>query len=90
MPEDVLHFHVERFDDEGVYYVVTGVEISLVTDGETIEEALRNLREAVELYFEGDSLPQIPRIEVSIEVTQAYAGTTPLSGNELREHFYTL
>jgi predicted RNase H-like HicB family nuclease len=54
MTPEVLHFDMERFDDDGIYYVVTGREIALVTDGETIEEALRNLREAVELYYEGD------------------------------------
>lgn len=63
MTEDVLHFRLERHDDEdGVYYVISGNEISLVTDGETIEEALRNLREAVELYYEGDDLQQLPRL----------------------------
>ncbi|GIK62419.1 MAG: hypothetical protein BroJett018_02130 [Chloroflexota bacterium] len=71
--QDTLHFHLERFDDDGVYYVVSGVEIALTTDGETLEEALRNLREAVELYFEGDNLPKLPKIEVNIEVTAEYA-----------------
>jgi predicted RNase H-like HicB family nuclease len=70
---DVLHFRVERFDDEGIYYVVSGVEIALTTDGETIEEALRNLREAVNLYFKDDDLPQLPHLEVSLEVTAEYA-----------------
>ncbi len=74
MSENVLHFRVERFDDEeGINYVITGVEIALVTDGETIEEALHNLREAVELYYEGDNLPELPRLEVSLEVTAQYA-----------------
>jgi predicted RNase H-like HicB family nuclease len=36
--------------------VLSGVEIALVTEGETPEEAFRNLREAVTLYFEGDNL----------------------------------
>lgn len=71
--QDTLHFHIERFDDDGVYYVVSGVEIALTTDGETLEEALRNLREAVELYYEGDNLSELPKIEVNIEVTAEYA-----------------
>lgn len=70
---DILHFDLERYDDDGIYYVISGVEIALTTDGETIEDALRNLREAVELYFEGDDLPQLPRLEVRFEVTSAYA-----------------
>jgi predicted RNase H-like HicB family nuclease len=71
---DTLHFALESFDDDdGVYYVVSGVEIALVTDGPTIEEALRNLRAAVDLYFEGDDLPTLPQLEVTFAVTEAYA-----------------
>jgi predicted RNase H-like HicB family nuclease len=66
---DILHFDLERHDDDGVYYVISGCEIALTTDGETIEEALRNLREAVELYFEGDQLSTSPSIEVISEYT---------------------
>ena len=63
---DTLHFRMERFDDEhGTYYVITGIEIALVTDGPSIEDALRNLRAAVELHYEGDNLPQLPHFEVS-------------------------
>ena len=70
---DTLHFQLERHDDEGVYYVISGVEIALTTEGDSIEEALRNLREAVELYFEGDNLQTLPRLEVRFEVTAEYA-----------------
>ncbi|MDX1992457.1 MAG: type II toxin-antitoxin system HicB family antitoxin [bacterium] len=60
-----FNFRLIRHNDEdGIYYVITGEEIALVTDGETIEEALRNLREAVELYFENDDLPDLPCIEI--------------------------
>jgi len=73
MLPDVLHFRMERHTDDGVYYVISGVEIALVTDGETIEDALHNLREAFELHFEGDQLGQLPRLEVSFELTADYA-----------------
>lgn len=56
MAEDVLHFQIERFDDEGTDTVISGVEIALVTDGRTIEEALRRLREALVLYYAGANL----------------------------------
>jgi predicted RNase H-like HicB family nuclease len=60
MTPETVHFTMERFDDEaGVYYVITGVEIALVTDGPTIEEALRNLREAVDLYYEGRAVLEL-------------------------------
>jgi predicted RNase H-like HicB family nuclease len=63
MTPDTLHFHVERFDDEdGLYYVVNGQKIALVTEGDTLDEAIRNLREAVELYYEGDNLPALPHL----------------------------
>jgi predicted RNase H-like HicB family nuclease len=66
---DTLHFNLQRFDDEdGVYFVISGKEIALVTDGKTIEEAFKNLREAVELYFEGDNLPGLPHVEVSADL----------------------
>ncbi len=52
MTDQTLHFRMERFDDEdGIYYVISGVEELIVTDGETIEEALDNLREAIEVHF---------------------------------------
>jgi predicted RNase H-like HicB family nuclease len=74
MTPEILHFTIERFHDEdGIYYVVSGVEIALTTDGATIEESLRNLRAAVELYYEGDELPRLPRLEVSLVVTEEYA-----------------
>lgn len=58
MSSDVLHFEMERFDDEdGIYYVVSGVEIALVTDGPTPDEAYSNLKKAVKLYFEPEPIP---------------------------------
>ncbi|MBK9751081.1 MAG: hypothetical protein IPO91_30530 [Chloroflexi bacterium] len=65
MLPEVLHFRIERHTDDGVYYVISGVEIALVTDGETIEEALHNLREAVELHFDGDHLRGSPRLHLA-------------------------
>lgn len=74
MTKQSIHFQIERHDDDdGVYYVVEGVEIALVTDGETIELALKNLREAVELYYEDENLIELPQIVVQFEVTAAYA-----------------
>jgi predicted RNase H-like HicB family nuclease len=70
---ETLHFTVQRFDDDGVYFVIRGTEIALVTDGKSYEEALTNLHEAVELYFEGDDLPELSRVEVSFEGSQAHA-----------------
>jgi len=66
MAVNILHFRLERFDDDhGTYYVIAGIGIALVTDGPSIEDALRNLRAAVDLYYEGDNLPQLPHFEVN-------------------------
>ncbi len=73
MMKETLHFRMERHSDEGIYYVISGDEIALTTDGETIEEALRNLREAVELYFDDDNLNELPHLEIRFEVTAEYA-----------------
>ena len=49
---------------EGKYYVVKCINIELSTFGETIEEALKNLDEALELYFEDkDNIERPIKIE---------------------------
>lgn len=74
MTNQSLHFRIERYDDEdGVYFVASGREIALVTEGDTLEETLRNLREAVELYYEGDELLMLPRVNVATVFTSPEA-----------------
>jgi predicted RNase H-like HicB family nuclease len=74
MENQPLHFRMERYDDEdGVYFVIEGVEIAVVTEGDTIEDALRNLREAVALYYDDEPSFQMPLLEVTLAVTEAYA-----------------
>ena len=41
---------------EGKFYVAQCLNIEVSSFGETIEEALENLKEAIELYIEDDSL----------------------------------
>ncbi len=65
MLPEVLHFRMERHTDDGIYYVISGIEIALVTDGAAIEEALHNLREAVELHFAGDELLGSPKMRLA-------------------------
>ena len=36
------------------WFVAECVEIPVVTQGRTIEEAIENVKEAIELYFEGE------------------------------------
>lgn len=42
---------------DGEWYVARCLEIEVSSQGETVEEALVNLREALELYFEDDEVP---------------------------------
>jgi hypothetical protein len=39
---------------EGDWYVARAVEVDIVSQGKTIEEAMHNIREAVELYLEDE------------------------------------
>lgn len=39
-------------------YVARTVEVEVASQGDTIDEALENLREALELYFEDEEVPE--------------------------------
>ena len=47
---------------EGKYYVAQCLNIEVSSFGETVDEAIKNLKEAVELYLEGEDI-EIPTIE---------------------------
>ncbi len=47
---------------EGKYYVSQCLNVTVSSFGETVDEAINNLKEAVELYFEGEDL-ELPEIE---------------------------
>ncbi|WP_028934739.1 type II toxin-antitoxin system HicB family antitoxin [Pseudonocardia spinosispora] len=42
---------------DGEWYVSRCLDVEVASQGETIEEALANLREALELYFEDEPVP---------------------------------
>lgn len=44
---------------EGDWYVARCLQAEVTSQGETIEEALANLREALELYFEDAPAPEV-------------------------------
>jgi predicted RNase H-like HicB family nuclease len=51
---------------EGSLYVARCLEVEVTSQGATAEEALANLKEALELYFENEPLPdglELPKIE---------------------------
>ncbi len=44
---------------DGDWYVARALEVELASQSETTEEALANLREAAELYFEDEPAPRL-------------------------------
>ena len=53
---------------EGKYYVAQGLNVDVSSFGKTKKEALANLQEAIELYFEDKRVPSIVKVE-SPEIT---------------------
>jgi len=54
---------------EGEWFVAQCLEVDVASQGETEEEALANLREALELYFEPPTptiVPELRPVEVDI------------------------
>ena len=43
---------------EDSWFVARCLEVEVTSQGETIEEALANLKESLELYFEDEALPE--------------------------------
>ncbi len=56
---------------EGALHVARCLEVEVTSQGETVEQALANLKEALELYFEDELLPESiePPIIATIELT---------------------
>ena len=63
-------------DESG--YVAEGLEVAVVTQGQTIDETVANLKEAVVLHLEGETpatfgLREHPTLVVTLEVDPSYA-----------------
>lgn len=52
---------------EGLWYVARCLDVDVVGQGETVDEAVANLEEALGLYFEGEDFPD--SIELPIITT---------------------
>lgn len=48
---------------EGKYYVSQCINLNVSSFGETIDEALQNLKEAIELYYEDEDIQPFEKIE---------------------------
>jgi len=67
---------IRRGQESG--YIAECMEISVVTQGATLDEVTRNLQEAVALHLEGEDLEALglahrPTLVVTMEVEPAYA-----------------
>jgi len=62
-------FTVSVQNDDG-WYVAKCLENSVASQGRTMDEAMENLREALTLYYEDETLPIFPQTFVTaLEVT---------------------
>ncbi len=48
---------------EGTHYVAQCLNVNVSSFGDTKNEALKNLNEAIELYMEDASIDELPKIE---------------------------
>lgn len=55
---------------EGKYYVAQCLNVDVSSFGKTKREALANLEEALELYFEDQKVPRLVEVEKPIIVKQ--------------------
>jgi predicted RNase H-like HicB family nuclease len=55
---------------EGVWYVARCLEVEVTSQGADVDDALGNLREALELYFEDAPVPEAsePPMIASVEI----------------------
>jgi predicted RNase H-like HicB family nuclease len=68
--KSILQFSV--FESDGGY-AAEGVSVPIVTQGDTLDELTANIREAVELFLEGEDLSElgfatIPSVLVNFEL----------------------
>lgn len=69
-----LQHTIKAFISKGsTHYVAECLEISVVTQGRTLDETVQNLREAVSLHLEGEDLAELglapdPTLIVTLEL----------------------
>mgnify|MGYP001562869311 FL=1 len=74
--KSIIQFQISESDGG---YVAEGVSVPVVTQGNTLDELAANIREAVELYVEGENLTELgfastPSVLVNFELpTLAHA-----------------
>ena len=64
-----LNVVVSRSEGEDLY-VAQCVEVDVASQGRTVEEAVRNVEEAIELYLDDEDEARRPRPAVAVELRQ--------------------
>jgi len=68
--KSIIQFSVVKGEN---YYVASGVDLPIVTQGKTLDELTKNLKEAIELHLEGENLTELglspnPSVLVNFEL----------------------
>jgi len=68
--KNIIHFAVSK---DGKYYTASAVDYFIVTQGKTLDELAKNIKEAVEVYFHGKDDKELgfsakPSILANIEI----------------------
>ena len=81
---DTIHVNVEYSTEDEEYgpvFVASCEEISVITDGQTMDELLKNIKEAISLHLEDVDTVKVfnlvsqPRIVITMELPEDYAET---------------
>ncbi len=75
MQKHILQFHISQGK---THYTAQGVDVPIVTQAKTLDELTNNIREATELYVDGEDLSELgiapsPSLLVNFELPAAYA-----------------
>ena len=69
----ITHTFTASIHKEGHLYVASCIEVGTVSQGESLEEALVNLKEATELYLEEFPAKEMAPTFLTTFTTEAYA-----------------
>ena len=73
MIKKVVQFRIYKGEK---YYVAECVDLPIVTQGKTLDEVVKNIKEAIELHLEGEDLEELgisPNFTVLINMELEYA-----------------
>ncbi len=76
MKRAIIHVEVSKGDDN--FFIAACRDLSVFTQGKTLDELAHNIREAIELALEGEDVEELgyiehPSVLVSMELSLAHA-----------------